>query len=87
MLGAEDSAGELIKSRFVVLSFASLLIAAIAAAGTLIAAAPQPAQATPAFAGQTGFACGQCHTSPSGGVLNDYGKAFKANGDKVPKGK
>ncbi|MGO9135010.1 MAG: hypothetical protein ACLP8A_13330 [Methylovirgula sp.] len=39
------------------------------------------AQATPAFAKQTGKACSYCHKAmPS---LNDEGKRFKANGHKL----
>ena len=32
---------------------------------------------TPAFAQQTGKACGSCHVSKSGGALTKAGKAFQ----------
>jgi hypothetical protein len=39
----------------------------------------------PAYAKQTGLACGRCHVSPAGGGPNTaFGKAFAANGHKVP---
>ena len=54
----------------------------VGAAGTL---SPRQAQATPAYAAQTHLPCGQCHVNPAGGgPTNDYGKAFAANGHKVP---
>jgi hypothetical protein len=47
---------------------------------------PRGAQATPVFAGQTGMPCSRCHTSQTGGKeLNDFGKDFKANGNKLKK--
>jgi hypothetical protein len=59
--------------------------AAILAGGTITLVAP-PAQATPAYASQTGLACGKCHVNPAGGGANTaFGKAFAANGHKVPK--
>ena len=57
----------------------------ILAAGMIAFCASRPAEATPQFAQKTGKPCGQCHTSPSGGALNAFGKKFKANGDKLPK--
>jgi len=45
---------------------------------------PREAQATPAFAQQTGLACGKCHVNPAGGgPTTAFGKAFAANGFKV----
>jgi hypothetical protein len=42
-----------------------------------------PANATAAFATQTGKACGQCHENAAGGgKLTPFGEAFKANGNK-----
>jgi len=41
---------------------------------------PHKAQATPAFAQQTGKGCPTCHTAPPN--LNGTGKKFKANGNK-----
>jgi hypothetical protein len=43
--------------------------------------APEKAQASAAFAQQTGKACNFCHTAPP--ALNDQGKKFKANGNKL----
>lgn len=67
---------------------------ALAAAGavTLIVglaaiAVPRPADALPAYAQQTGLACGRCHVSPAGGgPRTAFGNAFAANGHKVPSG-
>ena len=48
--------------------------------------APRPADALPAYAQQTKLACGRCHVSAAGGgALTAFGKAFAANGHKVPK--
>jgi hypothetical protein len=58
---------------------AALLIAsALAVTGT------RPANATPAYAQQTGKACGYCHVNPAGGgKLKAAGEKFKANGHKL----
>ncbi len=62
-----------------------LAAAALIAAAT-IAVSPRQAQARPAYAAQTKLPCGQCHVSPGGGAqLTDFGKAFAANGHKLPK--
>ena len=46
---------------------------------------PRPAGALPAYAQQTGLACGRCHVNPAGGgTRTSFGKAFAANGYKVP---
>ncbi len=46
---------------------------------------PRPAGALPAYAQQTGLACGRCHVSPAGGgPRTAFGNAFAANGHKVP---
>ena len=46
--------------------------------GAALTFAPQHAAATPAFAQQTGKACGSCHVSKSGGgALTAAGKAFQ----------
>ncbi len=62
-------------------AYPALLLAAVASltmSGT--------AQATAAYAKQTGETCGQCHQSAAGGgALTASGKAFQANGDKRPK--
>ncbi len=47
--------------------------------------APRPADALPAYAQQTKLACGRCHVSAAGGgALTAFGKAFAANGHKLP---
>jgi hypothetical protein len=62
------------------------LAIAIVVAGAAVILSPRPAQATMAYTAQTGLPCGKCHVnSAGGGALTDYGKAFAANGDKVPK--
>ena len=49
--------------------------------------APQSADALPAYAQQTGLACGRCHVNPAGGgARTSFGNAFLANGHKVPSG-
>jgi cytochrome c553 len=59
-------------------------LAAVWIAGLLAAAmtvAPHAAKATPQFTQQTGKACVFCHSKPP--ELNDQGKKFKANGNKL----
>jgi hypothetical protein len=64
------------------------MAAVILLIGGMIAVAPRPAAAKPEFAAKTGFPCGQCHVSQTGGgTLKAYGQAFKANGFEVPKKK
>lgn len=47
--------------------------------------APRQASALPAYSQQTGMACGRCHVNPAGGGANTaFGKAFAANGHKLP---
>ena len=59
------------------------MFALVSAASLLLA---RPAAATPQFAKDTGKACGDCHTNPSGGgALTPLGEKFKANGNKLPK--
>jgi mono/diheme cytochrome c family protein len=65
------------------------VLGAIAAAavigGALTFAVPKSAEALPAYAQQTGKACGACHQNPAGGgPRNAYGNAFAANGHKLP---
>jgi hypothetical protein len=61
------------------------IIAAILIVGSAISLAPRPASATSAYSQQTHLACGRCHVSPNGGGPNTaFGKAFAANGHKVP---
>ena len=60
-------------------------VAALAVGGALTIAAPKSADALPAYAAQTGKACGACHTNPAGGgPRTAYGDAFAANGHKPP---
>jgi hypothetical protein len=59
--------------------------AVILIAGATSLTISRPASATPAFATQTGKACGQCHeVVTGGGKLTPLGEAFKANGNKLP---
>jgi mono/diheme cytochrome c family protein len=61
----------------------ALATASIAALAAFTA--PQPADALPAYAQQTGLACGRCHVNPAGGgARTAFGNAFAANGHKVP---
>jgi mono/diheme cytochrome c family protein len=54
----------------------------IATAFTVIGS--QPAKAMPAYAQQTGKACGFCHKAAGGGgPLTAAGEKFKANGHKL----
>lgn len=58
--------------------------AALLVAGALAVTASRPANATPAFAQQTGKPCGFCHENPAGGgKLKPAGEKFKANGFKL----
>jgi hypothetical protein len=75
-----------INSQSAVLYSAIGVGAAILVGGLIIVAVAKPATATPAYAAQTKLACGRCHASPAGGgSLTNFGKAFAANGHKLPK--
>jgi hypothetical protein len=75
-----------INSKSAVLYSAIGISAAILVGGLIIVAMVKPATATPAYAAQTKLACGRCHASPAGGgSLTNFGKAFAANGHKLPK--
>jgi hypothetical protein len=51
----------------------------------LVVASSVPTQARPAYALRTGLPCGQCHINPAGGgPRTAFGKAFAANGHRVP---
>jgi hypothetical protein len=53
--------------------------------GAVVSMAPPPASALPAYSQQTGLGCGRCHVNPAGGGPNTaFGKAFAANGHKLP---
>jgi hypothetical protein len=59
--------------------------AALLIGGAAVTLVPRQARATPAYAQQTGLACGRCHVNPAGGGPNTaFGKAFAANGHKLP---
>jgi hypothetical protein len=66
-------------------------VATVAAAlllGGAIWISPQPAHALPKYAAETGLPCGRCHVNPAGGgPRTAFGKAFAANGHKLPKKK
>ncbi len=67
------------------LALAAGVVAAVLIAGTAVTLSPRQAQATPAYASQTGLPCGRCHVNPAGGGPNTaFGKAFAANGHKLP---
>jgi hypothetical protein len=67
------------------LCMAAGLGAAILIAGAAVTLSPRQAEATPAYASQTGLPCGRCHVNPAGGgPQTAFGKAFAANGHKVP---
>lgn len=58
--------------------------AAILIAGAMSLTFSQTANATPAYAQQTGKPCGFCHANPAGGgKLKPAGEKFKANGHKL----
>lgn len=58
--------------------------AAILIAGAMSLTAVQTSNAMPAYAQQTGKACGFCHVSAGGGgPLKPAGEKFKANGHKL----
>jgi mono/diheme cytochrome c family protein len=64
------------------------IVAALAVGGAVALAVPKPAAALPAYAAQTGKACGACHQNPaSGGPRYAFGEAFAANGHKLPEKK
>jgi hypothetical protein len=81
-----EAARNCINSKSAVLYSATGIGAAILVGGLIIVAVAKPATATPAYAAQTKLACGRCHASPTGGgSLTNFGKAFAANGHKLPK--
>jgi len=64
------------------------IIAALAVGGVAAISVSKPAAALPAYAAQTGKACGACHQNPAGGgPRNAIGEAFAANGHKLPEKK
>ncbi len=59
----------------------AVLAATLSLSALMLTVAPRHAAANPGFAQQTGKACTFCHSAPP--VLNDQGKKFKANGNKL----
>jgi len=58
--------------------------AAVSLGGMIALGTSKTASALPAYAQQTGKACGFCHQNPAGGgALKDAGKKFQANGHKL----
>jgi mono/diheme cytochrome c family protein len=54
--------------------------------GVTVAVAPQPAEAQPAYAQQTGLHCAMCHVNAAGGgKRTKLGERFLVNGLKLPK--
>lgn len=61
------------------------VVAVTLVVGLTALAVSMPASALPAYAQQTHLLCGRCHVSPAGGgERNAFGKAFAANGHKLP---
>jgi hypothetical protein len=60
------------------------IAAALLIAGAMSLTISRPASALPAYAQQTGKACGFCHQNPAGGgALKPAGEKFKANDHKL----
>lgn len=60
----------------------------LAVAIGVVSTTPIPADALPIYARQTGLPCGQCHVNPAGGgPRTAFGKAFAANGHRLPGGR
>jgi len=64
--------------------------AALASGALLMLTTVLPArtvQAHPVYTQETGLSCGQCHVNPrSGGPRTAFGRAFAANGHRLPGG-
>ena len=61
-------------------------LAVVVAVGISLSLISGPVSATPKFAAATGQSCAACHVKPEGGAeLTPFGKAFQANGNKLPK--
>jgi hypothetical protein len=84
MRNAYSSTGATV-ARVIIVTGAGVLAAGIIAAAALVAA-PQKAQALPAYAAKEGKPCGYCHVNPAGGgPRNAKGKQYQANGHKFKK--
>ena len=80
-----EAARNRINSQSAVL-YSAIGVGTILLGGLVMMAVAKPATATPAYAAQTKSACGRCHVSAAGGgSLSSFGKAFAANGHKLPK--
>lgn len=64
-----------------ILTAAAGAAAVVLIAGALTTLGSREAAATPKFTQETGKACNFCHSKPP--ELNDQGKKFKANGNKL----
>jgi hypothetical protein len=63
---------------------AGAAVATLSAVAIVTLSSPR-AEATPVYAQQTGLPCARCHLNPAGGGPNTaFGKAFAANGHKLP---
>jgi hypothetical protein len=69
---------------FAIVTFAGALCLAAAMFVAALTFAAQRAEALPAYAQQTGKACGYCHVNPAGGgKLTGNGSKFQKNGHKL----
>ena len=67
-----------------VLTGAAGISATMLVGAAMLAGAPREAAAMPAYAQQTGRACGVCHVNPAGGgKLKPAGAKFQAKGHKL----
>jgi hypothetical protein len=74
-----------VASRIIIAAGAGAFVAGVIAVAALIAA-PQQAQALPAYAAKEGKPCGYCHVNPAGGgPRNARGKQYQANGHTFKK--
>ena len=74
-----------VRAKSAVLALTAVVTTAALAVGIIILSAPHAARATPQFGTQTGLPCSQCHADLNTPMnLTDFGKAFLANGNKVP---
>jgi mono/diheme cytochrome c family protein len=77
MFNAAEATRHATKSASGILTLAAGLTATLLMTAAVIVAAPKPASATPAYAAQTGYSCGRCHVSASGGgKLTSFGRSW-----------
>lgn len=68
----------------VIVSRCLVALSVAALSGAVVLTGSQKVQAMPAYAQQTGKACGYCHVSAGGGgALKPAGKKFQAKGHKL----